>query len=234
MNTEKAQLADGRTVKYLPVPIGEGGMKRVFLTADRQFVIGFYKDQDVAADELFIKRLLAVLGPYNPTTASKTGDYFSGLFCWLAGIVISPLLGIMTPVYPANFFFASGRWAGKEKNGKWFSVPKLRKQLPPKERGDLLSYLMVCLQMARAVRKMHMMGSLTRIYPVPMCYWIPLAARQQLLISICSWFLACIHPMFWERLDIWHLRLFPLSTFRSMISTNSYPAIRQTSTPWRY
>jgi hypothetical protein len=64
----------------------------------------------------------------------------------------------MTPAYPGNFFFAAGQWKGKEKEGKWFSSPKLRKRLPPEERGHWMNYLQLCILMARGVRKMHLSG----------------------------------------------------------------------------
>src|SRR5262249_17352519 len=60
--------------------------------------------------------------------------------------------------YSSNFFFATGNWRGKEKEGKWFSSPKLRKLLPAEERGNWLNYLQLCMLMARAVRKMHLTG----------------------------------------------------------------------------
>ena len=55
-----------------------------------------------------------------------------------------PQFGIMTPIYPASFFFANGRFKGKEKGGRWFASPKLRGLLPVEERGDLRLYLWLC------------------------------------------------------------------------------------------
>jgi len=154
-----AILKDGRRLDYLPEPIGERAMKRVFFTADRQSVICFYKDQKKEAnDRNRMNRLDKILGPYNPTVASKDGGHFRDLFCWPTAITLKPEFGIVTPTYPSNFFFASGNWKGKEKVGKWFSSPKLRSYLPLEERGNLLGYLRLCNRMARAVRKMHMMG----------------------------------------------------------------------------
>ncbi|HJT77427.1 MAG TPA: serine/threonine-protein kinase [Gemmataceae bacterium] len=158
MSTLTAHLKDGRTVEYLPEPIGEGGMKRAYFTADRQSVLLFFKDKGTAKDPNRMARLDAILGKFNPTTHPTTGKYFGDLFCWLTGIVVQPELGVMTPAYPHNFFFATGNWQGKEKEGKWFSSPKLRKLLPPAERGTWLSYLQIGILMARAVRKMHLTG----------------------------------------------------------------------------
>lgn len=158
MNTVTATLRDGRTVQFLPTVIGEGGMKRVFFTADKQSVVCFFKDASTALDPNRLARLEAIVGSFNPTLDAKTGAEFASLYCWPTGIVVSPELGVMTPAYSSNFFFASGRFQGKEKEGKWFSSPKLRKLLPDAERGNWLNYLQVCIRMSRAVRKMHFTG----------------------------------------------------------------------------
>jgi serine/threonine protein kinase len=151
-------LQDGRKVAYLPDPIGEGGMKKVYFTADKKSVLCFFKDQALQRDANRMKRLEAILGRYNPTTDSTTGPYFRDLFCWPTAIVLKPEFGVMTPTYAGNFFFGSGPWQGKEKEGKWFSSPKLRKMLPAAERGNWSDYLRLCQMMARAVRKLHLTG----------------------------------------------------------------------------
>jgi serine/threonine protein kinase len=158
VRTLTAVLKDGRKVEYLPNMIGEGGMKQVYFTADKQSVLCFFKDKSAAADPNRMARLEAIVGRFNPTTHPVTGPYFANLFCWPTGIVVQPELGVMTPAYSSNFFFATGNWRGKEKEGKWFSSPKLRKLLPPEERGNWLNYLQLCMLMARAVRKMHLTG----------------------------------------------------------------------------
>lgn len=158
MNKQTASLADGRTVEFVPTPIGEGGMKTVFFTTDRKSVLCFFKDQAKAAEPSNLARLEALLGKWNPTADATHGKYFADLFCWPSGIVVRPGLGIMTPAYSSNFFFATGQWKGKEKEGKWFSSPKLRTRLPPEERGNWVNYLQLCILMARGVRKMHLSG----------------------------------------------------------------------------
>jgi len=158
VNTQKATLLDGTTVEYLPQMIGEGGMKQVFFTADKSSVLCFFKDQSTARDPNRMARLQAILTSYNPTVHPSVGAHFAQLFCWPTGIVIQPRLGVMTPTYAGNFFFSSGNLRGKEKEGRWFSSPKLRKMLAPGEVGDWLGYLQMCKRMARAVRKMHMTG----------------------------------------------------------------------------
>jgi len=158
VSTLTATLADGRKVHYLPDPIGEGGMKRVYFTADKKSVVCFFKDQDLKRDRNRLARLEAILGKFNPTTDPVSGPHFRELFCWPTGIITAPQFGVLAPCYPPNFFFASGPWEGKEKEGKWFSSPKLRRMLPAAERGNWGDYLRLCQMMARAVRKLHLTG----------------------------------------------------------------------------
>ncbi len=48
---------------------------------------------------------------------------------------------------------------GREKEGKWFaSANNQNKFLDPRERGNTLNYLKVCLLLTRAVRRMHAAG----------------------------------------------------------------------------
>lgn len=158
MNTLTATTKDGRRIPYLPDLIGEGGMKRVYFTGDKQAVVCFYKDHTEATDPDRMARLEAILGRYNPTKDPKTGPYFEGLFCWPTGLVVQPALGLVMPTYPAHFFFARGNWKGKEQGANWFTSPKLRKMLPPDLRGDWRNYLQLCVLLTRAVRKLHSMG----------------------------------------------------------------------------
>ncbi len=158
MNTTTATLTDGKKVEFLPPVIGEGGFKRVHFARDRKSVVCFFKDQKKAATCQQIQRLEGILGKFNPTLHADTGKYFAELFCWPTGMIVSPQLGITAPAYPNQFFFATGKWKGKEKNGKWFVSPKLRKLLPPAERGDWKNYLDLCAMMARGVRRMHLAG----------------------------------------------------------------------------
>jgi hypothetical protein len=152
---ERATLANGRVIEFLPEVIGEGAMKRVHFTADRRSVVCFFKE---APDPGRRQRLEAVIGPLNPTLDPKLGEYWRRLFCWPTAIVEAPRLGLLAPAYPRNFYFASGPWRGKEKQGRWFSSAKLRAALPPAERGSLARMLQVSIRLARAVRRLHQAG----------------------------------------------------------------------------
>lgn len=152
-----ATLTDGSTVEYIPTPIGEGAMKQVYFTADKSSVICFYKDQSAGSDPNRLDRLEKILAGYNPTS-DRNGEYFKHLFCWPTGIVVQPQLGIITPTYPANYFFSTGNLTGKEKESTWFVRPKLRPMLPEAERGSWINYFQICIRLARAIRRMHQAG----------------------------------------------------------------------------
>ena len=168
MSTVRATLKDGRTVDYVHKDDPpEGGMKVVYFTPDRSSALCFFKDQNTGADPNRIARLESIIGRFNPTVlrtdggaapSQRSADYFRKLFCWPTAIITQPRLGVMTPVYQPNFFFSNGRFTGKDKEGKWFTSPKLRKLIPPEDVGDWLGYLNLCTRMARAVAKMHMTG----------------------------------------------------------------------------
>lgn len=158
MRVEKATLEGGKVVEYLPEVIGEGGMKTVHFTPDRSSVVCFFKDPKAGGDTQRRRRLQAIVGRYNPTLDARTGQYWRELFCWPTGIVTAPRLGVVAPAYPSNFFFGSGAFEGKEKQGNWFTSPKLRRMIPVSEKGTFLSYLQICIRIARAARRMHAAG----------------------------------------------------------------------------
>lgn len=161
---EKASLSDGRQVEYVVDPDHqmEGGMKQVYFSPDKSYVLCFFKDQ---SDPTRRSRLEAVLGKYNPTIDSNpiVANNLKRLYCWPTGIVTSPRLGVMCPTYPQNFFFKEGPWSGKDKEGSWFtrktgSGKPLRELLPESERGSWINYFRLCIMMARAIRRLHQAG----------------------------------------------------------------------------
>ena len=161
MKCERAITTKGRTIDFHPEPIGEGGMKRVYIATDGASVVCFFKDQ---SDLQRQGRLEAVIERLNPTLDKASGEYWKSLFCWPTAIVQSSNhgLGVVVPRYPANFHFSSGPWKGKEKFGAWFfgrsggNTPF--RDFMPQECGDWISYLKICIELSRAVRKLHLSG----------------------------------------------------------------------------
>jgi serine/threonine protein kinase len=168
MTVKTATLMDGSTLEYVETTDPPSGtMKFVYFSLDHSYIIAFFHDQSVSRDTNRMKRLEAILTKFNPTVPKNSGgaapnaksaDYFNGLFCWPTGIVTTPQFGIVAPTYPSDFFFSTGSFQGKEKNGKWFTSKKLRALLPEEENGDFLKYLSMCILLARAVRRLHQAG----------------------------------------------------------------------------
>lgn len=161
----KIQAADGSPVEFVDEIIGQGGMKDVYFSPDKSYVVAFFRDpQDFNARD----RLANIVGPYRDKIFNQAGgDYWKGLFCWPTKIVEHDgRLGVVAPTYESHFFFEHGSKnndflgiRGKDKEGKWFASANHRsKHLDPIELGNWRSYLTTCIKIARAVRRMHAAG----------------------------------------------------------------------------
>ncbi len=153
---KKITTTTGEIIEYVDDIIGAGGMKDVYFTPDKKNVVAFYrKPLDYNSKE----RLENIIGKYNPTTDPSIGLFWEDLYCWPKKIVINgDKCGIVAPAYKKHFFFEAGFNKTKEKNGRWFSSPKLRKMLDPTERGNWNSYLRIAILVSRAVGRMHAAG----------------------------------------------------------------------------
>lgn len=154
----KLKATDGSNVEFVNDIIGSGAMKDVYFSPDKSYVVGFFrKPQDANAKD----RLQNIVGVYRDRIFGQDGgDYWENLFCWPTKLVEwNGKLGIVCPTYKKHFFFESGNFKGKEKEGKWFASAKLRnKFLSPAEKGSWLTHMRMCLQIARAVRRLHAAG----------------------------------------------------------------------------
>ncbi len=164
-NVITCRTLDGQAVEFVDEVVGSGAMKEVHFAPDRSYVVAFYKaPQDNQAKE----RLQMITGKYRESIFNQVGgDYWRNLFCWpTAMLEHEGRLGLVAPTYPRHFFFEHGSRnsdmlgiKGKEKEGKWFAAANLRNRfVDPRELGDWLNHLKVCLLLARAVRRMHMAG----------------------------------------------------------------------------
>lgn len=159
------KASDGSTVQFVDKIIGSGGMKDVYFSPDKSYVIGFFRDkQDFNAKD----RLQTITGIYRHRIfAQKGGEYWQDLFCWPTKMVeYNGKLGLVCPTYQSQFFFKYGSVnndflgiKGKEKEGKWFASAKNQNRfLAPEERGDWFKYLQICIKVSRAVKRMHAAG----------------------------------------------------------------------------
>ena len=156
---------DGHSVEFVDDIIGSGAMKDVYFSPDKSYVVAFYKTtQGIQAKE----RIERITGKYRENIFNQVGgDYWKNLFCWPTAVLeLKGKLGIVAPVYQKQFFFDYGSKnndilgiKGREKEGKWFaSANNQNRFLDPRERGDWLKYIRLCIQISRAVRRMHMAG----------------------------------------------------------------------------
>ena len=161
----RLQADDGTQVEFDNTVIGSGAMKEVYMSPSKEYVVAFFRDPVSPAAR---ERLEMITGRYREQIfEGEQGSYWRELFCWPEKIVSHRgHTGITMPTYRPHFFFEFGsrngdflKIQGKEKQGKWFtSANNQNRFLDPRERGDWLSYLRICLLTARSVRRLHAAG----------------------------------------------------------------------------
>lgn len=150
---------DGSKVEFYDEVKAQGGVKDVYFSCDKTYVVAFYRKDLDANDK---DRLDRIVNMYHPRIFDGTsvGNY------WKESLVLPEKLvdwngkiGVIIPFYSRKFFFSGGPFDGKEKNGKWFASAKLKnKFLPSDQKGTWLSNLHMCIKIARAVRRLHAAG----------------------------------------------------------------------------
>lgn len=164
-NTIKIKATDGSTIEFVDKIIGAGGMKDVYFSPDKSYVVAFFRDkQDYNAKE----RLEHIVGIYRERIFNQQGgEYWRDLYCWPTKIVeYNGKLGLVCPTYQKYFFFSVGSVnndflgiKGKEKEGKWYASAKnMNRFLAPEEKGDWFKYFQVCIRISRAVKRLHAAG----------------------------------------------------------------------------
>lgn len=154
---------DGSVVQY--VVDGEpksGSIKNVYFSKDRSYVVAFFKKE---IDEQSERRLEKLVGNYRTSIFNGVGgDYWRKVFCWPTKIVEGEVggkkrIGFVMPAYDSDFYFQTGNLKGKEKEGKWWAAAKnYNCFVPASERGSLTGFLHACLELCRAVRRLHAAG----------------------------------------------------------------------------
>jgi serine/threonine protein kinase len=159
MSLVSIKANDGANVEFIKKDPKQGGVKDVYFSPDRSYVVAFYRNPlDVNSRD----RLERLVGTYRQGIFGKQGaEYWKNLFRWPERIVEHEnMTGIVVPVYQPNFFFPSNTSLdGAEKEGKWFTSAKnFNRFVPESEKGNLLSYLRICINLSRAVRRLHAAG----------------------------------------------------------------------------
>ena len=164
-NIIKLQTVEGQPIEIVDEIIGSGGMKDVYFSPDKSYVVGFFREEQDAQTK---DRLLMITGRYRQSLFENAGgDYWKDLFCWPSAVVeFNGRIGVVAPTYQRHFFFEFGSRnddflgiKGREKEGKWFaSANNQNRFLDPRERGDWRKYLKICILIARAVKRMHAAG----------------------------------------------------------------------------
>lgn len=159
MNVVKTKATDGTPVEFVNKDPRQGGVKDVYFDPDRQYAVAFFRKRLDPAGRDRIERLVT---QYRQGIFDQFGaDYWRELFRWPERIVeYEGRTGIVVPFYQPHFFFgAATPLDGVEKDGKWFASGKnFNRFVPPQEKGNLLGYLRICLNLSRAVRRLHAAG----------------------------------------------------------------------------
>jgi serine/threonine protein kinase len=164
-NKIKLKATDGTDIEFIDEMIGSGGMKDVYFSPDKSYVVAFFRDKQ---DANAMDRLQNITGPYYQRIFNQEGgDYWKDLYCWPTKIVQhNGKLGLVCPTYQSKFFFRTGSInndflgiKGKEKEGKWYASAKnMNKFLAPEEKGDWFKYFQICIRISRAVKRLHAAG----------------------------------------------------------------------------
>jgi serine/threonine protein kinase len=159
MDVVKIKATDGSPIEFINRDPRQGGVKDVYFDPNRQYAVAFFRNP---LDQDGRDRVESLVGEYRKGIFEQAGgSYWRQLYCWPEKMVeYEGRIGIVLPFFQSKFFFgADTDLDGVEKEGKWFASAKnLNRFVPPKEKGNLLGYLKVCLQLSRAVRRLHIAG----------------------------------------------------------------------------
>ena len=146
----------GQIVEFVDEIKASGGMKDVYFSPKRDYVVAFFRDPATAA---LRDRIEVITGMYRDRIFNNVGgDYWENVYCWPTAMVEHQgRIGVVAPFYQPTFFFVYGSRnndmlgiKGRDKEGKWFASASNRaKFLDPRELGDWSLHLRVCIQIAR-------------------------------------------------------------------------------------
>jgi serine/threonine protein kinase len=161
-------LTTGKSYQYdTEKHAGSGGMKDVYFSPDRSYVVQIFKTKQDANQQ---ERLKNIVGKYRDSIFNQIGgDFWETVYCWPTDIVTIPSTGqtaLIAPCYRKEFFFQFGSQnndmlgiKGRDKEGKWFATSHHQvKFLDQRERGNWRNYIGLCIKISRAVKRLHAAG----------------------------------------------------------------------------
>lgn len=156
---------NGNYVEFIDEIKAQGGVKDVYFSTDKTYVVAFYRKELDANDK---DRLNRIINDYYPRIFDGTsvGDYWREMLYLPCGIVDwNGKLGVIVPFYSKRFFFSGIKpdfpfiKNGQEKDGKRFASAKnMNRFVPSDQKGTWLTRLHMCIKIARAVRRLHAAG----------------------------------------------------------------------------
>lgn len=159
---------NGKEYEFVKADPKSGAIKDVYFSPDRTYVVAFFRK---TPDENGRRRLEKIVGEYHDRIFNRIGgEYWSATFCWPKAIVdyneeipgedgkeskTLHKVGVVMPCYDKVFYFRSGQ----EKECKWWgSAKNFNRFVEPDEKGSLKGFIMACLEVSRAIRRLHMAG----------------------------------------------------------------------------
>ena len=102
----KLTATDGSQVEFVDEIKAQGGMKDVYFSADKTYVVAFYRNQISANDKARINDIVNI-HRQKIFTNDAIGAYWKQFFAWPEKIVQwNGLTGIVIPFYDKRFFFS--------------------------------------------------------------------------------------------------------------------------------
>ena len=104
-NVVKLTASDGSTVEFYDEIKAQGGVKDVYFSTDKTYVVAFYRKPTNANDKA---RLENIVGVYREKIfiQNSDGGYWHDIFAWPTKMVEwKGLTGIVIPFYNKKFFF---------------------------------------------------------------------------------------------------------------------------------
>jgi hypothetical protein len=164
MSIEKIKDDQGKIFEYEKVDNPKYGFgKTSYFTTDNKYVLSFF-DKNLITPEN-IARLKRITVDCKNTIFNKPGgDFFKEIFSWPESLINERgILATVSQVYPKQFFFntespndSDSALLGSLKEPYWYaSAFNFNTYVPRHEKGNLLGFLNVALNLSRGINKLH-------------------------------------------------------------------------------